>query len=590
VSGDHKVMVYPDPLAGQWSPPLASNAYFTNDLTGWVQGPFGIPWVWHPGGYADGSLGMNRDENHPVPRNMDVTAYRVRATVTLHAPQTNLTFGLYYGTTPNAAWAGPFWEPEEAAEQLTWNGYAPGTYALEATFDPAGIDPRYGFIGPVIYSWGDDAPTFTITSLELAHQLSTNGIDISCLVDTVSINHGRDDTSSQPEASSATINLTASLTDPLPPEVDVGASVVVTTATGDTVSQRFVGRVTDMTLGWEESGDDTPDHGVGQIVAVSILSDLGRRVVGDEPWPQELDGARVARVMDAAGVPLDPFHSDPGVADLIARDVDARAALEVAHAAAASAFGVVWQTRDGEVRYADANHRRGVQPTLTLDSCELLVTPQWRRTTEGLTNSVSIGYGVAPEGEEGGEAPRYEAESPNSIARWGKFAYSSTTELAEADDAALMAETILARNSQPVWVMASLPVDVPSLDVAQYDALLTLDMHSLVVLTGLPSLGRAPTNANMWVEGFTETLSYGTHDFTLTVSGYCRTAPAPAWDEIHPDTTWDSVSPSITWDDASCFGGPPVNLGRWNDAPATLRWDQLDPAETWDTYTPSLGE
>lgn len=148
----------------------------------------------------------------------------------------------------------------------------------------------------------------------------------------------------------------------------------------------------------------------------------------------------------------------------------------------------------------------------------------------------------------------------------------------------LMGETILGRNAEPVWVMASLPVDVPSLDDARYDTLLALDMHSLIALTGLPSLGRAPTNANMWVEGFSETLAYGTHDFTLTVSGYCRTAPAPYWDDVPPEATWDNIDPAKTWDDMSCFGGPPVSLGRWNDAPATLRWDQLDPADTWDTY------
>ena len=372
------------------------------------------------------------------------------------------------------------------------------------------------------------------------HGVVIAGEDISCLVDTVSLNHGRDDSESQPEAASATINLTATPDAPIPLAIDVGSAVVITTTTANGTFDRFRGEVTDITLSWEEAGENTPDAGVGQIIAVGHLADLGRRVVGDAPFPEELDGARVARVLQLAGVPVDPLLNDPGVADLLPRDVDARAALEVAHAAAASAMGVLWHTRSGEVRYADAQHRRGIPVSLTLDSCDLLVTPQWRRTTEGLTNEVSIGYGVAPEDAEGGggEQPRYVASRADSIAKWGKFAYSSTTELADSAAAQRMGEILLARNAEPVWVMGSLPVDVATLDDDRYEQLLNLDMHSLITLTGLPSLGHAPTSASLWVEGYSETLAYGTHDMTLTVTGYCRTTPPTQWDDVNPGWMW----------------------------------------------------
>ena len=137
-----------------------------------------------------------------------------------------------------------------------------------------------------------------------------------------------------------------------------------------------------------------------------MLADLGRRVVGDVPWPQELDGARVARIMAAADVSLDPSYSDPGTVQVLPRDVDSQAALAIAQACATSASGLVWHTRTGEVRYADAEHRRGASPALQLNACDILVTPTWRRSSEGLVNLVSIGYGVAPEG---GEQPRYVA-------------------------------------------------------------------------------------------------------------------------------------------------------------------------------------
>jgi hypothetical protein len=362
------------------------------------------------------------------------------------------------------------------------------------------------------------------------------GTDISCWVDEVTINHGRDDSGSQPDASSASVNFT---TDPdvypLPAVVEIGAILTVTTTTATTTSQRFTGRITDLSLGWDDAGADTPDAGIGQMVAVGILADLGRRVVGDAPWPQELDGARVSRVMTAAGITLDPAYSDPGTVQILARDVDSQPALDVARDAAESASGVVWETRAGEVRYADAVHRKGIRPALTVDACVILVTPSWRRTLEGLVNEVSIGYGVAAEGA---DQPRYTATNPTSQARYGRFGYTATTSLAALADAQALGQLLLVRNGSPVWVMAALPIDVPSLTPAQYDALLSLDMHALVTLTGLPAIGTAPTVANLWVEGWKETLTFGQHDIELVVSGYCRTVPAPRWDDVDPSWLW----------------------------------------------------
>lgn len=375
------------------------------------------------------------------------------------------------------------------------------------------------------------------------HAVTVGGVDISCLIDGASISHGRDNPGTQPEASSITVDFTTGPDDPLPPEVEIGAAVNVTTTTVLQTSQRFTGRVTDLVLGWDDAGEETPDAGTGQLTAVGILADLGRRVVGDTPYPAELDGARVSRVMTAAGITLNPAYSDPGTVTLLARDIDSQPALDVAQGAAASGSGVLWQTRAGEVRYADAAHRKGVASSLTLDACNLLVTPTWRRTIEGLVNEVSIGYGVAAGG---GEQPRYTATEPVSVGKFGRYGYAVTTELAAVADATALGQLLLVRNSKPVWVMAALPIDVKGLTDAQYDALLNLDMHSLITLTGLPVIGAAPTSATLWVEGIKEGLAWDAHDIELVVSGYCRTAPAPRWDDVAPEWLWGGTVVTAT--------------------------------------------
>ena len=411
------------------------------------------------------------------------------------------------------------------------------------------------------------------------HVLTIAGVDVSCLVDRASITHGRGDTSGQPEASAITVDITVGPGTPLPAAVDIGAPLTVDTHLGAVVSRRFTGTITDVSLGWKDAGEDTPDTGIGQIVAVGPLADYGRRVIGDVPFPQELDGARVARVFNAAGLVLDPAFSDPGTVQVIPRDVDARAALEVATDTAVSAGGLIWETRAGDIRYADAVHRRGAAVALELDACDILVTPTWARNTGGLVNDLSIAYGVTPAG--GGERPTYRASNPASSGRYGRYEYSATVELADLVDVTAAANLILVQNGRPVWLLQALPIDVAGLDETETATLLALDMHGLLRVTGLPTTGQTPVNVVAWVEGWTETLAWGVHDLELWVSDYCRTSPPPRWNDVPPETTWDTVPPATTWDSAACMG-PPTDFGRWDDVSATTRWDQVPADVEWD--------
>lgn len=593
--GEHSVLLIPDPDVQAWGGQLASNSGMTTDLAGWGIQPFGAAvWVWDagwckatnmPAVNANRSWLVTRKTDSPIPRPASVL-FRVRTRVEVSAA-TPVVLGLNFGKTAAAANGGPFWFPGDAINRSVtlWCAGA-GTFTLEATFNPTDLGPEFAFLAPIVQVWPGNRNFPTpprIDSIELQGQ-GGEAEDITCLVDQVTIHHGREGATGQPEAASATLDLTSELGTALvlPDSLEVGGIIRVETATPTINSVRFMGRITDISLAWEDLGEDTPDHSTCQLVAVSTLSDLGRRVVGDTPWPQELDGARVARILSAAGVSLDPTYSDPGTVQLLPRDVDAQPALDIAQAAAESAGGMVWHTRTGEVRYADAEHRRGATPTLELDACDVLVTPTWRRTTEGLLNAVSIGYGVAPEG---GEQPRYTSSRADSQDRYGRYELSASTELALLADATAMGQLLLTRNVSPVWVMADLPVDVKHLTAEQTQALLSLDVHSLMDLTGLPVAGSAPTSATLWVEGWDETLVWGDHEITLAVSGYCRTAPAPRWDDSPPAQTWNTVNPaSLTWDQASCLG-PTPNLGRWDDVPASTRWNTVGAGATWDTWT-----
>jgi hypothetical protein len=593
VIGTHQVMLYADPAAANWVQ-LATNAGMDASKDGWFQIAWGSPFTWKTGGYLESTTptadyqGIMRDPDFPIVTPVNAARLRVRVKFTIPSP-TRVFWGIRAGRTPEDAYGYPESAPGDSArvQTWTWEAIPAGTYSFETTWDP-------GFIGDLGYlspSWhvGPTTAPVRLDYLDLAWRSGGGAVDLSCWVDDVAIAHGRSETTGQPEASAATLNLTAGPDDPLPPELDVGAVVTVVTTLPDVVdpdtgtvyeSMRFTGKVTDVAMGWDDAGAQTPDAGVVQVVAVSPLADLGRRVVGAEPFPQELDGARVARITTLAGVTLDPAFSDPGTVQILARDIDAQSALDVAHGTAQSAGGLVWQTRSGDIRYADADHRRGIPATLDLDACDVLVTPTWARNLDGLVNAVAIGYGTAPEG---GEQPTYAATDATSISRWGRYGFAFTSELAALADAQAMANLLLTRNTSPAWVMAALPVDLAGLSADATTQLLNLDMHGLARLTGLPSLGTAPTTAHLWVEGWTERLAFGVHDIELAVSDYCRTAPPPRWDDLSAAWTWDTVDPALTWNATTCLG-PPVDAGRWTDVAASLRWDDAG-TTAWDQWT-----
>ena len=586
--GEHTVTLFRDASAPV---PLNTNPYMTSNVFGWQAAPFEDAVTWATDGWLvqarGGTVGRSQTDANPTARPSGDRLYLVR--VRWSQPVTaTAKFGLFFGTTVENAWRGPFWAG--AANAGSWEtpnlSYPAGTYTYTAQFSvPATWHPEFVYVAPFLskpYRADASAGPDRVDSVEMFGWVASDVVDVSCLVDDVTIRHGRSDTTSQPEPTAATINLAwDGSVDSLPAVAEVGATVEVATNLPGAVRTRFRGRITDIAAGWDEAGAVTPYNQQAQIAAVGSLADLGRRVIGAEPWPVENDAQRVSRVANLAGMPLDPWVSDPGTVQIRARDVDSQPALSVMRETAVSGQGIVWQTKTGEIRYSDSAHRTRVAVGLEMDACDVLVSPTWVRNLDGLTNEVAIGYGAG----DGGSQPRYTATNPSSQTKWGRYAYTTDTLLSALADAAAMGDLLMRRNYEPVWVLSAIPVDVAGLDAADTDRLLGLDLNDLVHLTGLPAIGTAPTDIYGWVEGWTETLADGVHDMALALSAYCRTAGLVRWDDP-TTTTWNTIPDKATrtWDQSFCLGYPGPGIGRWDDTPTSLRWDQVASNVTWDTW------
>ena len=398
---------------------------------------------------------------------------------------------------------------------------------------------------------------------------------VECSVLSATIHHGRDDATSQPVASTATVELVR----PLPATARIGARIEVLAELGGTTWSRFVGEVTDLGVGWDSVDIPRP-----RIIAVGDLARLGRRLVGDTPWPEELDGTRVARVLELGGFPTDPLLSDPGTVEVLARDVDRQPALALAHGTAQDGAGIVWQDREGRVRYADALHRRGSLAALELRACDVGLGLGWEVTLEGLANEAVVRYGPVPEG---GQQPAVSAVDQASIDERGSYGVSLTTAIATATDAQKRADVIVGRQAVPSWVLGGVELELALFDPVKTAAILALEVHDLVSITGLPEGSPVPS-AFLWVEGWRETIEGGdpgpSWRLELATSDYCRTGTPPLWDDLPSSLLWDQVDPERTWNRATCLPPEPPR-GRWDDAPASLRWDTVDPATSWDSWT-----
>jgi hypothetical protein len=402
--------------------------------------------------------------------------------------------------------------------------------------------------------------------------IEIDGASVECDVLQAVIRHGRDDPSSHPEADSAVLDIIGAM----PAGAAIGAALTVYALDPITAVPvpRFAGRISDVRIGFEDV--DLPS---GTLIAVGELADMGRRVIGDTPYPAEADGTRVNRAITAAGVSTDPIRSDPGYLGVLARDVDAQPALNVARDAATDGGGFVWQATDGAVLYADAFHRRAPAVAFSLEACDLPVSLAWMQGLEGMANDVDVRYGP------GATASKH-ADDPASIATYGTHGASLSTRIESASDAQERANLIVVRQSEPAWTLSALrfALESPGVGLALTSQLLGAEVHDLINVTGMPA-GSPMTSAMVFVEGWTETIVAGGWALELSVSDYCRTAPAPQWDDVMPGWLWDGISPGMTWDAISCL--PPYVSGapgRWVDVPASQRWDTVGTTQ-WDQWT-----
>lgn len=346
--------------------------------------------------------------------------------------------------------------------------------------------------------------------------------------------------------------------------------------------------VTDLRISYRKLRAGRPPQAVLDVTAVGPKARAGQTLIGDTPWYQETVAQRKDRIEQlgaAAGWPglyLPPLAAwtgglspDDAATVVSARDVDRQSALTLYEQLAGDVGAEVFESLryEGRIMWAGIEWRSGRTAIATLRPEEVAATATWTQDLSGLVNKMSVEYG--PAGARATVTVRDEA----SIAQFGEYATSRSTQLVAYAPAQRLAALTVGRNSVPAWAITRLDVDLLDLALPKAKArkLLRAEVGDLVELQGLPT--SAPGNRWFYIEG--AEMTAGVHDWHLTlyVSDAGRTGAPLAWEELSPTMTWADVPPEMSWlQAAGWFEGPPDTY-RWVDVPGNQTWRMLAPGD-----------
>jgi hypothetical protein len=398
-----------------------------------------------------------------------------------------------------------------------------------------------------------------------------NGVEYrSDTINGVTLTNGRTNVYEQPRAGYATITLVTPDNTFPSIEIDYKVVVQVDNSSGTPVTL-WTGWVSDIETSLASFG------GVGflnqqRITAVGSLSKLNRRLVGFDGYSKEFDGDRVFDIIvQGAGIQWQNYEpaidtwadvsgllqwqnvdlligdiDRPGDFELVAYSGGEASGLGLAQAAALSGLGVLYESPDGKINYADFTSRTdevALNGFTAIDTDTILAA--------GLS-SVSRLSDLANEVEVVYKNNQVEFDTnPTSIALYGLYAAKVNTLLENAADAEQRVEYYLETKAFPRTTLnqINLALHLDQVSNTMRDELLPMEISKPISITGLPS-AIYPGGFSGFVEGFTWTINRNELFLTLNVSEYALSQLAMNWLQVPPALDWADVNATLEWQEA----------------------------------------
>jgi hypothetical protein len=342
--------------------------------------------------------------------------------------------------------------------------------------------------------------------------------------------------------------------------------IIEVTNSAGTFVKLFTGEVSGVYNRFEGAGAAGKPNTL-QIQAIGALGLLVKRTAGAISYPEELDGARIQRILqetlfiawedlsntqtwndfttetwDNYGIQgIDVI--DPGRYEVLARAAQIDQAYNLTDETQQSGLGYLYDTTDFEIGYADAERRITNYSTnlIELDANLVNADIQTRLQTADIVNSVVIQYDD-PVLEEA-------AENDSSINNYGLLQEIRKTILAQQVDAQEQAVNFVNFRGTPRTSLESVTVNLANDGMTNTvrDDLLAVSMDTLLYLDNIPIGLLVEGYFEGFCEGWTWTLGRNNLELTMSVSNSIYSTLDVQWEDYNSAIQWQNLDNSTRW-------------------------------------------
>jgi len=239
----------------------------------------------------------------------------------------------------------------------------------------------------------------------------------------------------------------------------------------------------------------------------------------------------------------------PGLYTMENRDASPDTVYNIASQIANSAFGYIYEDNEGNIGYADADHR---QTYLIANgyvdlSANNAIGSGLRTTTKAadIRNDIFINYG-------NNFGSQKTSTSASSIALYGYKSESIQSVIHSAVDAQEVADRYISLRAfpQPIFDSITFPITNPEIDNSDRDNLLSVFM-------GMPlNIADLPTQINNgefsgYVEGWRWSTRFNELFLTINLSPVSFSQVSMRWNSVPVGERWNTLSPTLTWEYAT---------------------------------------
>lgn len=400
----------------------------------------------------------------------------------------------------------------------------------------------------------------------------TVGDDVYTTVTSVSFASGRLDIDRQPTAGYCQVQIinttnaefTINVTEPVTLELKDSTGTYVTV---------FGGEVSDFNIG-VRSPDEAGFITTGTILGIGSLAKLTKAVY-NTALAEGLDGAQIAEILGQAlnlswaevtpTVTWDTYPAtttwneaetyigtiDAGFYTMIALAASASAKSQtLADQIATSALGQLYEEKDGDVSYDDADHRSNTLSAngyTFLDGAYATPTSITSTTqTSRIRNSLIYRYAT-------GYASTYSTSDTDSIASYGLFERSFDFNIKSLIDITDIANRELNLRRVPKASLGAITfrLDNPDMPSGMLDSLIGVYFGQPMLISNLPSNLLGGT-----FEGFVENVALRATpsyvEITLYITATEFSLSTTQWETVLPSTiTWATTNATLIWNNAT---------------------------------------